>query len=228
MPADWQLRRDICDIGRRIYDHGFVAATDGNLSVRVMGDRMFITPSGSSLGELRPADLVYMDFDRRILAGPRNPSSELALHVAVYRARPDVAAVVHAHPPTVNAFSFAGVSLADCVIPEVVVSLGSIPTTDYGTPSTDEGPRVIESLIRDHDAIVLQRHGSLTVGPTLLEAYRKLENLEHSAQVLLAARQLGGVKPLSEDELRRLGELRERFGLGSADSIFRACPPRHP
>ena len=87
MPAEWQLRRDICDIGRRIYEHGFVAATDGNLSVRVMGDRMFITPSGSCLGELRPADLVYMDFDRRVLAGPRNPSSELALHVAVYRAR---------------------------------------------------------------------------------------------------------------------------------------------
>jgi L-fuculose-phosphate aldolase len=221
MPAEWQLRRKIVDIARRVHARGFVAATDGNISARAMGDRMFITPSGTCLGELNPADLLYLDFERHVLVGRGRPSSELALHIEVYRRRPDVQAVIHAHPPVTNAFSFAGLSLADPVIPEVVVAFGRIPTTEYATPSSEEGPVVIRELIRNHDVLILQRHGSLTVGTDLSDAYHKLEKLEHAAQTLLAARQLGSVRELSPDELDRLATVAEKLGYGRG----RLIPP---
>ncbi|UCG31569.1 MAG: class II aldolase/adducin family protein [Phycisphaerales bacterium] len=224
MPAEWQLRRKIVDIARRVHAQGFVAATDGNISARAMGDRMFITPSGTCLGELNPADLLYLDFERRVLAGRGRPSSELALHIEVYHQRPDVQAVIHAHPPVTNAFSFAGLSLADPVIPEVVVAFGAIPTTEYATPSSEEGPMVIRGLIRRHDVLILQRHGSLTVGADLSDAYHKLEKLEHAARTLLAARQLGSVRELSPDELDRLATVAEKLGYGRS----RLIPPSSP
>lgn len=219
MSFEWKLRREMVETGRRVHEQGFVAATDGNISVRLMGDRMLITPSGVALGELKPADLVYMDFERRVLAGGKKPSSELALHIEVYRRRPDVYAVVHAHPPMANALSFAdSQALAARVIPEVVVAFDTIPTTEYATPSTDEGPAAIRQLITRHDAIVLQRHGSLTVGTDLRDAYLKLEKLEHAAQILAAAGKLGPVRELSEDELDRLAVVREKLGYGLAGS----------
>ena len=214
IPSEWQLRRQIVDIGRRVYQRGLVTATDGNISARVMGDRMFITPSGTCLGELNPRDLLYLDFERRVLAGRGTPSSELALHLEVYRQRPEVQAVIHAHPPITNAFSFAGLSLADPVIPEVVVAFGTIPTTEYATPSSEEGPLVIRQLIKTHDVLILQRHGSLTVGANLSEACHKLEKLEHAAETILAARQLGQVRELSGDELNRLAVVAEKLGYG--------------
>ena len=224
--SEWQLRREIVDVGRRIHTQGLVAATDGNISVRMMGDRLFLTPSGACLGELDPGDLLYLDFDKRILAGRGQPSSELDLHLEVYRRRPDVLAVIHAHPPVTNAFSFAGLSLADPVIPEVVVAFGTIPTTEYATPSSEEGPLVIRNLIKTHDVLILQRHGSLTVGATLADAYRKLEKLEHAARTILAARQLGPVRELSGDELHRLASVAEK--LGYAPPPAAGIPPQAP
>lgn len=214
MPSEWNIRRGIVEIGRRVYEQGFVAATDGNISVRVMGDRMFITPSGTCLGELKADDLLYMDSERRVLAGRGRPSSEMSLHLEVYRRRPDVQAVIHAHPPVTNAFGFAGVSLAGPVIPEVVVTFGSIPTTEYATPSSEEGPEAIRDLVQHHDVMILQRHGSLTVGSDLTDAYRKLEKLEHAAKTILATRLLGRVRELTPDELDRLSEVAQRLGYG--------------
>ena len=224
--SEWQLRREIVDIGRRVHAQGLVAATDGNISARVMGDRMFITPGGTCLGELSPGHLLYVDFDQHVLAGQGQPSSELALHLEVYRQRPDVQAVIHAHPPVTNAFSFAGLSLADPVIPEVVVAFGTIPTTEYATPSSEEGPRVIRQLIKVHDVLVLQRHGSLTVGADLSEAYRKLEKLEHAAKTVLAARQLGPLRELSADELHRLAVVAEKLGYARPQAS--PPPPKAP
>ena len=215
MPHEWKLRRDMVAIGRRVHAQGFVAATDGNISARLLNDRMLITPSGSSLGELKPADMVYMDLQRRVLAGSLKPSSELALHIEVYLRRPDVHAVIHAHPPMVNALSFADCDLLRArVIPEVVVAFDTIPTTEYATPSSEEGPAAIRELIIRHDAIVLQRHGSLTVGRDLQDAFHKLEKLEHAARILATAGELGTVRELTADELDGLAVVREKLGYG--------------
>ena len=228
MNNEWDIRRQIVEISKRIYDKGYVAASDGNVSHRLTGDRVLVTPGGSCLGELRPNDLVCVSSAGTSLGGRGRATSELALHLAVYQIRPDVNAVVHAHPPIANAFSFAGQTLDQCVIPEVVLGFGAIPTTAYATPSSDEGPRVIRELIRDHDALLLQRHGSLTVGPNLRDAFFKLDKIEHAARTTLAARQLGAVIPLSPDEIRRLGVVRERAGLGPAQELFEICARRSP
>jgi L-fuculose-phosphate aldolase len=137
----------------------------------------------------------------------------MPLHLAVYETRPDVRAVIHAHPPIATAFSIAGVPLDECVIPEVVVSLGAIPTTEYASPSSPEGAEVIRRHIGECDALILARHGAVTVAEDVMRAYYKIEKLEYTAQVVLAARQLGRVQTLSPDEVKKLMALRERFGL---------------
>jgi L-fuculose-phosphate aldolase len=209
---EWQLRKAMVEHGARVQAAGLVAASDGNISVRLDRNRFLITPSGLSLGELTARDIVAIDGTGREIAGARKKSSEYRLHLAIYDVRADVQAIIHAHPPTANAFTFAQLSLENCVVPEVAVSLGSIPTTAYATPSTQEGADVIRGVIRDHDAVMLQRHGSVTVG----------------AKVLLAARILGRVQPLSEGEIHKLAHLREEMGLGAADDVLRACGLNRP
>jgi L-fuculose-phosphate aldolase len=199
-----------------MWEKGFVAASDGNVSVRLSADRLLATPSGVSKGFLSASDVVAIDMDGRPVRSfedrrkETRPSSEILLHLEVYRQRPDVQAVVHAHPPLAIAFTVAGVSLAQCVLPEVVMNLGQIPTTAYATPSTPEGPVVIRDLIREHDALIIDRHGTVTVGQTLFDAYMKLEKIEHLAQVTLAARQLGRVGLLPQEEVRKLIEMRRK------------------
>ena len=215
-----ELRAEVVRISRLMWEKGFVAASDGNVSARLGRDRLLATPSGHSKGFLSTADVVLCDLEGRPVrssyqsGSKREPSSEILLHLAVYRHRADVRAVVHAHPPTAIAFSIAGISLAQCVLPEVVVNLGTVPTTAYATPSSLEGPQVIRDLIRDHDALILDRHGTVTVGETLFEAYMKLEKVEHLAKVTLAARQLGRVGLLPPEEVQKLIEVRrEKLGL---------------
>jgi len=219
---EWQLRREIVDIGKKAYERGFVTATDGNISVRVMGDRFLITPSGSCLGELKPDQLVYVDFGGKVLSGGK-PTGELSMHLAAFRERPDINAVLHAHPPITTGFTIAGESLAQCVIPEVVMIFGTIPTTEYATISTDEGAEVIKKLIKNHDALILDRHGTITVGKNLLDAYRKLEKIEYCAQVTLVARQLGRVRTLSDDEIMKLDAVRKKYGYEGNMSLCEQC-----
>ncbi len=219
---EWQIRREIIAIGKQAYDKGLVTATDGNISVRVMGDRFLITPSGSCLGELKAEQLVYVDFDGKVLSGGK-PTGELSMHLAAYRERPDINAVLHAHPPITTGFTIAGESLAQCVIPEVVVIFGMIPTTEYATISTDEGAKVIRELIKNHDALILDRHGTITVGKNLLEAYRKLEKVEYCAQVTLVARQLGKVRTLSADEIMKLESVRKKYGYSGNQTLCEQC-----
>ncbi len=227
---EWRLRREMVSVAKRIDERRLVAASDGNISVRIGGGRfgtgrILITPSGIALGSLRPQDIVMIDHKGRLLSGDLKKSSEYRLHLMVYEVRCDVQAVIHAHPPVANAFTFAGVPLDPCIVPEVVATLGRIPTSDYGTPATDEGATVARELIAEHDAIMLQRHGSVTVGESLVSAYHKLEKLEHTAEVLLAAYQLGGPKKLSQEEIEKLGKLREDLGIGAASDVLRACRP---
>jgi L-fuculose-phosphate aldolase len=210
--SEHELRQEVLRVGRLLWERGFVAATDGNLSVRLGSNRLLVTASGLSKGFLSADDLVVIDGDGEPLPAyrgrGRRASSEIAMHLEVYRQRPDVNAVVHAHPPLAVAFSIAGVSLARCVIPEVIVTLGGIPTTGYATPGTAEVPASIRQAIREYDAIVMAHHGSLTVGRTLWEAYLRLEKVEHTAQITLAAQQLGRVQMLSPQAVQALAAKR--------------------
>jgi len=213
-PADdHRARQDVVTVCHLMHQKNLIAATDGNVSVRLGPDRILSTPSGLHKGLIKPEHLIVTDMQGRTLAGRGQPTSEMPLHLAVYEVRADVRAVIHAHPPIATAFSIAGVPLDQCIIPEVVFTLGSIPTTEYATPSTPEGADVIRRYIGTCDALILSHHGAVTVAEDVLHAYYKLEKLEHAAQVTLAARQLGPVRTLSADEVQKLMALREQFGL---------------
>jgi L-fuculose-phosphate aldolase len=223
MQSESECRQQMVAVGRKMYQRGFVAATDGNISARLDGERLLITPSGVCLGEMRPQDQVVVDRRGRPADANQRPSSELPMHLEVYGQRPDVGAVIHAHPPLATAFTVAGISLAQCVIPEVVLTMGTIPTARYATPSTEQGREAVRELIREHDAIVLDRHGTLTVGSDLTGAYRRLEKVEHAAQVTLAARQLGNIRTLPPEEVRRLEAMRSQLGLGENVTTCSQC-----
>ncbi|MDP8236827.1 MAG: class II aldolase/adducin family protein [Candidatus Erginobacter occultus] len=212
MTAEYAIRKEIVEIGRRMYDKDLVAATDGNISSRLDDNRFLITPTGSCLGFLKSSELVLIDAEGSPLS-PGRPTSEYRLHLEVYLRRKDVAAIVHGHPPICTAFSVAGETLDRCVLPEVVFTIGAVPTTAYGTPTTDEPPRIVREHIGSCDAMILDRHGTLTVGPTLAEAYYKLEKIEHSARVILAAKTLGRVQVLSPEQVEKLLEVRRSAGL---------------
>ncbi|GBD94476.1 methylthioribulose-1-phosphate dehydratase [bacterium BMS3Abin05] len=212
MMTDWEIRRSIVHYGKLVHRAGFVAATDGNISVRMMEDRLMITASGSALGNLDPAALLYVDFSGQVLQGRGKPSSELPMHLTIYKKRPDVLAIIHTHPPISTAISIAKESLSQAVLPEVVIMFGEIPIAPYATPSTDEGAKVVESLIEHHDVIILDHHGAVTVGKTLEDAFFKLEKLEHAAKTLLTAKQLGKISPLSEEEVKKLKAVRKQLG----------------
>jgi L-fuculose-phosphate aldolase len=184
---------------------------------------MLITPSGSCLGELTPEQLALVDFDGRMLTGALKPSSETPMHIMAYKQRSDINAVIHAHPPVTTGFTVAGESLAQCVIPEIVVTFGTIPTAEYATAASDEGAHAIKGLIGSHDAIILDRHGTLTVGSDVEDAFRKLEKVEHCARVTLTARQLGRVKTLSAAEIKKLEEVRKKFGHADQVTLCERC-----
>ena len=203
----------LVEIGRRLWQRGFVAGNDGNLSVRLPEDRLLATPTGVSKGFLAPDMLVQTDLDGRVLSGERQPSSELKLHLEVYRHRPDVGAVVHAHPPFATAFSVAGCPLDRCVLPESVLTMGAVPIAPYATPSTAEIPDSIRPFVQRCDAVLLANHGAVTWGKTLQEAWFKMEQLEMTASILHKARQLGPVQGLSPEAVDKLRAGRETLGL---------------
>ena len=225
-------RKEIVRVCRLLHEKGYVAATDGNVSVRLGKNRILSTPSGFSKGFLAPEQLVVTDLEGRKIPSREpasrdlKPTSELPMHLEAYRQRPDICAVIHAHPPICVALSIAGISLARCLLPEVVVTLGLIPTVEYATPSSAEGPRAIRDLIANHDALVIQRHGTLTVGKDPFDAYLKLEKMEHAAYVTLLLRQLGRETPLPPAEVAKLLQMRREKGLareGEEEDFCASC-----
>ena len=228
MRPEWQLRREIVAIGRQLYARRLVAASDGNISVRLSRDRFLVTPSGACLGELKPQELVYVNGRRQQLGPALQPTSELAMHMTVYDQRPDVGAAIHAHPIAATALSIAGLSLEDPVLPEVVLHLGRIPTAPYATLATAESAAAISALIGEHDAIILERHGTLTVGADLTMALRNLEKLEHCAEVCLIAHRLGRLRTLSPDEVARLQLLREQLKAEGGSARGQPTHQGHP
>ncbi len=211
--SERQHRQELVAVCRRMYERGYIAGLDGNASVRLGERRILATPAGRPKGELDLDDLVVTDPEGRPLHGSGTPSSELRVHLAAYRLRPEVQAVVHAHPPYALAHSLAGVSLAPHVVPETVATLGRIADTDYGTPGTPELAQRMEDALRCHDAVLMERHGTVTLGVDLSQAYYRLEALEHTARILYLARTLGPVEPLPADEVERLYALAEKAGI---------------
>jgi L-fuculose-phosphate aldolase len=205
MPAgDFTTRRDLIEIGRRLHQKGFLAANDGNLSARLSSDRVLVTAGGTIKGFLTHEDFVAVDLAGRVIEGGRRPSSEIAMHLAIYRLRSDARAVVHAHPPIATGFAVAGVPLALCVLPEVVVTLGSIPLAEYAVPSTEEVARSIEPHLKHGDAVLLRNHGAVTLAADPFEAYYRMERVEHFAYILLVSRLLGNVGVLDRGQVREL------------------------
>jgi L-fuculose-phosphate aldolase len=210
-----QIRADIVEAGRRMYARGYVASNDGNISARIDESRLMTTPKSVSKGFMTPDMLVIVDYDGKKVSGDRDPSSELPMHLEIYRNRPDVNGVVHAHPPLATGFAVAGIPLTRAVLAEVITTLGSIPIAEYGTPSTAELPDAVRRYIKAHDGMLLANHGAVTCGPTVMGAYYKMETIEHFAKISLVARLLGRENLISREEVERLQGLRGMYGIAS-------------
>jgi L-fuculose-phosphate aldolase len=210
-----QCRADIVEVGRRMDARGYVASNDGNISTRLDKDRLLTTPKSVPKGYMTPDMMVIVDYEGKKLAGDRDASSELPMHLEIYRNRPDVNAVVHAHPPTATGFATAGIPLTRAVLAEVVTTLGSIPIAEYGTPSTAELPAAVRKYIKAHDGMLLANHGAVTCGKDVMAAYYKMETIEHFAKISLVARMLGGENLISREEVERLQGLRGMYGIAA-------------
>jgi L-fuculose-phosphate aldolase len=200
--------RRLAECCRALYDAGLIAGADGNIAVRVGADRALVTPSGVIKSGLTPDDIVEVDLSGKRLRGHRTPSSELDMHLRILRARPDVAAVVHAHPPVTTGFGVAGLAFDDCVLPELVYQMGHVPLVPYGTPGTPDLGEVVEPYVAKYDALILANHGAVTFGATLDGARIRMESLEHAAKIILTARLLGKVNPLDTEQVAHLEVLR--------------------
>ena len=220
--TEQQLREAIVEVGRRLYARGYTASNDGNISARLDGGRLVMTPKSVCKGFMTPEMMCITDLDGRKLAGERDPSSEMQMHLEVYRQRPDANAVVHAHPPIATGFAVAGIPLDRAVLAEVVTTLGSVPIADYATPSTKELPEAVRKYVKAHDGMLLANHGALTLGTDLFSAYYKMETIEHFAKISLVARLLGGERLLSREEVVRLQGLRGMYGIAAPAPI---CEP---
>jgi L-fuculose-phosphate aldolase len=220
MPTERKHREEIVRYGRMLHEKGFVAAMDGNLSVRLKQDRILVTPTGLSKGSMRPADLVIADLDGKQVTGRRNVTSEIGMHLMIYRTRADVKAIVHAHPPTATGFAAAGIALTEPLVCEVVMGLGCIPLARYGTPGTVELAQSLEPYVPKYDAILMSNHGVVAYGDTIEHAYMKMETVEHFAQISLVTHMLGRQQPLQEREIEKLLLARTKyFGAKNAASM---------
>jgi L-fuculose-phosphate aldolase len=220
MPTERKHREEIVRYGRMLHEKGFVAAMDGNLSVRLKQDRILVTPTGLSKGAMRSTDMVIVDLEGRRVSGHKNVTSEIGMHLMIYRTREDVKAIVHAHPPTATGFAAAGIALTEPLVCEVVMGLGCIPLARYGTPGTSELAQSLEPYVPKYDAILMSNHGVVTYGDTLEHAYMKMETVEHFAKIALVTHLLGRQQPLQESEIEKLLLARTKyFGAKNAASM---------
>jgi L-fuculose-phosphate aldolase len=222
-PID-DLRRDIVEIGRLVYQKGWVAANDGNISIRLDEDRILCTPTKTSKGMMTPEDMIIVDMAGNKVEGHRERTSEIAMHLTIYSLRPDIRSVVHAHPPVSTGFAAAGRPLNIALLPEVVIGLGSVPLADYGLPGTKALTAGMMPLIPKYDALLMENHGAVCYGCDVWDAFFKMETMEHFARIALVAELLGGPKPLPRREVEKLFESRERYGVRSNSRM----EPGHP
>lgn len=210
-----EVREQICDVCHKMWQLGWVAANDGNVSVKLDDGTFLATPTGISKSFITPEKLVHIDSDGNVLDGQdgAKPSSEIKMHLRCYKEREDVRAVVHAHPPTATGFAVAHLDLDRYTMIETIIAIGSIPITPYGTPSTYEVPNAIAPYLQEHDVLLLENHGALAVGSDLISAYYKMETLELYAKISLTAHLLGGEKEVSRKNIDRLIGMREAYGI---------------
>lgn len=227
MPTERKHREEIVRYGRMLHERCFVAAMDGNLSVRLKDDRILVTPTCVSKGAMKAADMVIVDPEGKRVAGRRNVTSEVGMHLLIYRMRPDVKAIVHAHPPTATGFAAAGIALTEPLVCEVVMGLGCIPLARYGTPGTSELAQTLEPYVPNYDAILMSNHGVVTYGDTLEHAYMKMETVEHFAQIALVTHLLGRQQPLKQVEIDKLLLARTKyFGAKTASTMPQPSMPQ--
>lgn len=210
-----EIKLQICDICNKMWQLGWVAANDGNVSVKISDNEIIATPTGISKSFITPEKLVTIDMDGNILEAEEGyrPSSEIKMHLCCYKEREDVGSVIHAHPPGATSFAVAHVHMDNYSMIESIIAIGSVPITPYGTPSTNEVPDAIRPYLQKHDVMLLENHGALTVGADLLTAYYRMESLELWAKIELNARILGGVKELSRENIDRLIGMRGKYGV---------------
>jgi len=206
-------KETIIEIGKRMYDKEWIAANDGNISVRIGEDRVLMTPTRQSKGSLRPEMLTVIDFDGNVVEGDYKVTSEYQMHLSIYKARPDVQAVVHAHPPISTSFAVAGIPLDKPILPEAILELGKVPIAPYGTPGTQELSDSFAGIIDDHDCFLLKNHGAVSVGEDLMTAYYKMDSLELQAKILFHAMMLGNVDELPQDKVDILVNRRSVYGI---------------
>ena len=211
--SEWKIKEQMCEIGRRIWLKGFCAGNEGNHSYRFSENRILCTPTGISKGDLKPEDICTVDLEGNQVAGKRKRTSEILLHLSIYKARPDIKAVVHSHPPHATAFCVAGVDLPTCIHPEAEVFLGAVKTAKYVCPGDTRLGESILPFVKDSNTILLQNHGTVTFDKDLAGAYYKLEIVDAYARILLLAKQIGSIRPLSAEEMKELLELKVRFGI---------------
>lgn len=217
-PEELALRQEMIEVCRQLYQRGYTCGTEGNVSLRLSDKLILSTASNTCKGRIKASELLLSDLEGNLMpsmfqSSGNKLSTELRMHLLSYKKRPDIKAIVHAHPTTAVGFTVAGKSLSDCVLPEVVCTLGSIPTAPYATPSTDEVPESIAPYLDEHDAILLDHHGAITLGKDIWDAFYKMETVEHFAQTLLVAELLGGAKQLQTEHLKKLISIRSVYGL---------------
>jgi L-fuculose-phosphate aldolase len=215
-----ELRREVCLAGRSLYERGFAVSTEGNLSVRLTDGRILTTPSGVCKGHMQPDDLVITDGEGRKLSGGGSPSSEIAMHLFIYRVRPDAGAICHTHPPIATGFAVAGRALDKAVLPEIVVALGQVPLAPYATPGTLDLCNSLAPLVPHHDAILMANHGAVTFGRDLLSAFQCMDAVELFAKITLVTELLGRQNFISEEDVTILLEARSRHGIAQPERVL--------
>jgi L-fuculose-phosphate aldolase len=219
-----ELRQDIVEIGRLVWQKGWVAANDGNITIRLDRERVMCTPTGVSKGMMHPDDLIVVDMQGRKIEGHKEGTTEIAMHLAIYSLRSDVNAVVHAHPPVATGFATAGRALNLALLPEVIIGLGCVPLVDYGLPGTPELIQPMLPMIPKYDALIMGNHGAVCYGEDVHKAFFRMETVEHFARITLVAELLGGPKVLPKGEVRKLVEARARYGVAARSAGEAACP----
>lgn len=222
--TEQEYRQDIVDIGKLVYQKGWVAANDGNISIRLDEKRILATPTGVSKGMMHPDDLIIVDYQGQKISGRLERTSEIAMHTTIYSMRPDVRAVVHAHPPVSTGFAAAGKPLNLALLPEVIIGLGCVPLAAYGLPGTPALTEPMLPYIPKYDAIMLGNHGAVCYGEDVYKAFFRMETLEHFARISLVAELLGGPNVLPREEVNKLFDSRTRYGVKAKAGVAPGCP----
>lgn len=221
-----QARKLIVEVGKLLYERSYVVSSDGNVSIRISEDRVLATPTMTCKGRMTEEDLAVTDMDGKPVSEKR-ASSELAMHLLIYKMRPDIKAVCHAHPPHGTAFAVAGLAIDKPILSEVILTLGCVPLTDYGTPSTDELTEAMKPFVQHHNALLMANHGAVAYGENLWQAFDRLETLEHTARIAILAKTLGGAIDLPADAIEKLVRIREKAGYLTTSARCQACGYLH-